>query len=114
MKNFMNQEMNPANLKDKMAELDKEFKDYLSDLKFVKRFDDNELKTFSPLDVICDFEQRGLDRVHEVSKAEMKNNEDGLKKLLANMLQHCRPGVLSDEDVDQLSGINGREMRSGF
>lgn len=104
--------MNPANLKDKMAELDAEFKDYLSGLKFVKRFDDNDLKTFSPLDVVCHFEQRGLGKVHEVSKAEMKNNDDGLKKLLANMLQHCRPGVLTDDDVDQLSGINGREMRS--
>jgi hypothetical protein len=86
----------------------------LSGLKFIKTFDDNELRTLSPLDVVRYFEQRGLDKVHEVSKSEMQNNDDGLKKLLANMLQHCRPGVLSDEDVDQLSGINGREMRSGF
>lgn len=100
-----------ANLAGKMAELDEEFKDFLSDLKFRRDFVDNDLKTFSPLDVVVDFEQRGLQKVREVSKSEMLNNEDGMRKLLANMLHQCRPGVLSDEDVEQLSGINGREVR---
>lgn len=102
---------NEASLKDKMAELDHEFKGFLGGLKFRKGLEDNSLKTFSPLDVVSDFEQRGLQRVKEVSKSEMLRNEDGMRKLLANMLQHCRPGVLSDEDVEQLSGINGREAR---
>lgn len=100
-----------ANLAGKMAELDEEFKGFLSDLKFRRDFADNDLKTFSPLDVVVDFEQRGLQKVREVSRSEMLNNEDGMRKLLANMLQQCRPGVLSDEDVEQLSGINGREVR---
>ena len=100
---------NEANLKNKMAELDEEFKDFLSGLRFRRDFVDNELKTFSPLDMVAGFEQRGLQRVHEVTKPEMQSNEDGMRKLLANMLHQCRPGSLSDEDVEQLSGINGRE-----
>jgi hypothetical protein len=102
------------NLKEKLAVLDGEFKDFLQGLKYSKTFPGAELQTFSPVDALCDFEQHGLQKLREVSSEEIMQNEDGLKKLLANMLQHCRPGVLSNEDVDQLSGINGREINVGL
>lgn len=100
-------------LQEKLAEVDEEFKTFLNGLKFIKEFSETELHTFSPLDVVGSFQQRGLQRVREVGREEMVNNNDGMRKLLANMLHQCRPGMLSEDDVEQLSGINGREMRGG-
>lgn len=99
------------NLTEKMAELDHEFKDFMQGLKFVKVYDDDRLQTYSPLEAVSDFEQRGIQKIREVNSDEMMNNEDGMRKLLANMLNHCRPGLLDQEDMEQLSGINGREAR---
>ena len=90
---------------------DRDFKNFLEGLKFVRKFSEDQMATFSPLDVISDFEHRGLQRLSELSPDEMMGNESGLKKLLANMLQQCRPGSLTNDDVDQLSGINGREAQ---
>ena len=105
-------------LTQKMSKLENEFRHFMAGLKYVHDFSDAEsddrLSTFSPLDVISTFEHRGLQRVAEVSPEEMMNNENGLKKLLANMLHQCRPDALSSEDVDQLAGINGREVRASL
>lgn len=95
-------------LKEKMAEVDQEFSEFLADLTFTKSHD---LQTFSPLDAVQDFELRGLQRVEEVSRDEMMADDAGMRKLLANMLAQCKPGLLSQEDLEQLSGINGRDLR---
>ena len=102
-------------LKSRFEALDVEFQDVMADLAFVKNLEsDTQMSTFSPLEVVEDFEQRGLQRVKEVSHDEMLNDDGGMRKLLANMLSQCRPGALSQDDVEQLSGINGREMRGGL
>jgi len=99
------------NLDEKLKEIDNEFKSYLSTLTIKKEFNnDDKLGTFSPLDAVADFEQDGIQAVREVSRDEMLANDGGVKKLLANMLSACKPGSLSDEDVTQISGINGRDL----
>jgi hypothetical protein len=40
----------------------------------------------------------------------MMSDSNGFNKLLANMFAHCEPGTLSDEDINQISGINGRDI----
>lgn len=97
-------------LKFDMDALDLEFKDFLKQLSYEKFFEDNKLHTYSPLDEVGRFEQRGVQRVHEISRAEMLENSNGMKKLLANMLSQCKPDALTPEDVEHLSGINGRDL----
>lgn len=99
------------NLKEKFEDLDRQFSELLQDLNQESPYDDNRLSTYSPIQIICGFEPKGLQQIKEVSTQEMMNNSEGLRKLLANMLSQCQPGMLSHEDVEQLSGINGREMR---
>lgn len=87
-----------------------EFEDFLKAMGALKE-DENNLQTYSPLEMVHDFEQRGLQKIKEVSHDEMLNDDDGLRKLLANMLAQCKPGALSDTDIERLGGINGREVR---
>lgn len=101
-----------SELNNRLSEVDAEFGDILSLLGVERDLNDGMLTTFSPLDALCDFEKQGLQAVPEVSKDEMFENNDAMKKLLANMLAQCSPGSLSDEDLVQISGINGREVNS--
>jgi len=100
-----------SGLNDSLAAVDNEFKDFLGGLAFKKA---HGVSTYSPLDAVEGFEQRGLQQVREVSSKEMMKDGDALQKLLANMLAHCKPGQLSDEDLEQLSGINGREVAAAL
>lgn len=95
------------NLTEQMLAVETEFHNLLGQLTFKK---EHQLQTYSPLDAVQGFQFKGLQQVAEPTRNEMLENETGMHKLLANMLAHCRPGLLSQEDVDQLSGINGREM----
>lgn len=97
-------------LDQRLADIDQEFKDFMGELVFKKEIGPENLKTFSPLDAVAGFSQKGLSALAEVNREEMIQNDDGFKKLLANMLGHCRPGALSDDDLEQISGINGREL----
>lgn len=99
-------------LKEQFEALDKQFNEFLQDLAQESIYEDNRLSTYRPVQITRCFEPKGLQRVREVSTQEMMDNSEGMRKLLANMLSQCRPGVLSDEDMEQMSGINGREMRS--
>lgn len=108
-KNKLN--LKTGDLKSQFAELDRQFHEMLKDLNQDPTYEDNRLSTYNPLQIVCGFEQRGLQKMKEVSKEDMMSNSEGLRKLLANMLAQCRPGVLTNEDMEQLSGINGREMR---
>ncbi|OVE81337.1 hypothetical protein BVY03_03900 [bacterium K02(2017)] len=98
----------------KLKAVDEEFKDFLNGLSFKKDIEHDKLKTFSPLDAVANFEQRGLQAVKEPSSEEMLANDIGFTKLLANMLAECKPGALSDDDLNQFSGINGREVHAGL
>lgn len=98
------------NLSSRLADVDEEFRDYLTGLSFRKEMAHEKLSTFSPLEAVEDFEMRGLFAIAEPTRDEMLANEQGFSKLLANMLNQCRPGALSQDDVEQLSGINGREL----
>lgn len=103
----------PMTLGMRLQAVDEEFKGYLHTLTFKKSLVlGDKLHTYSPLDAVMDFELRGISRVAEVDREGMMGNEMGMKKLLANMLAACQPGALSEEDVAQLSGINGRELTS--
>lgn len=102
------------NLSNKLANIDAEFKDFLSTLVFKREQAPEQLKTFSPLDAVEDFEHRGLNAVAEVTRDEMLNNDNAFNKLLANMLGQCNPGALSDDDLQQITGINGREVHAGL
>lgn len=88
------------------------FTAYLQQMEYLKTFGQNELKTYSPLDQVGHFEQNVLQSIREVSQQEMISDTQAIKRLLANMLVHCQPGSLDAEDVQQLSGINGREIFS--
>lgn len=112
MKNL--QKIAPQGLSSKLAEVDDEFKDFLGALNFEREVGHDKLKTFSPLDAVADFEQRGIHAVREVSRDEMLANDQSMNKLLANMLKECRPGALSDEDLNLITGINGREVQAGL
>ena len=103
-----------SNLSTKLSQVDEEFKDFLSDLTHDNEHGSDKLTTFSPLDAVADFDKRGLQAIAEVSKDEMLADDNGMRKLLTNMLAQCRPGSLSDEDIAQLSGINGREVNAGL
>jgi hypothetical protein len=100
-----------SELSRKILALNAEFRDFLASVVYTKVI--RGQKTYSPLDAISSFEQTGLQAIKEVSREEMFNNNDGIKKLLANMLSLCQPGSLSAEDVEHLSGINGREIHVG-
>lgn len=100
----------PNELDGKLMEIDNEFKDFLAGLTHDKHFGPDKLKTFSPLDAILDFECEGLQAVSEVGKDEMMNNDNGMRKLLANMIGQCNPDALSEADLIHLSGINGRDV----
>ena len=97
-------------LNDKLATIDEEFKDYLSTLVFRRDFVEEDLRTFSPLNAVMDFEPRGLQAIEEVTREEMLQHDSAFHKLLANMLYHCKPGSLTADDVEQIAGINGREI----
>ena len=73
---------------------------------------DMKMRTFSPLNMVHDFTQRGINKVEEVSFDEMMANQEGMQKLLANMLAQCSPDSLSAEDTEFLSGINGRKAQA--
>lgn len=111
--------MNPVkieslSLTSKLQAVDEEFKDFLSGLAFKREFGHDKLGTYSPLDAVEDFELRGLGRVAEPTRNEMLSNEKGFHKLLANMLAQCQPGSLSDDDLLQITGINGREIAAAL
>lgn len=95
------------NLTEQMQAAENEFHTLLANLTFKK---DHQLQTYSPLDAVQGFQINAAKQTPEATRAEMIGNEMGMRKLLANMLAHCKPGLLSQDDVDQLSGINGREM----
>ncbi len=97
-------------LNGKLMEIDNEFKDFLASLTHDKHFGSDKLKTFSPLDAVLDFECQGLQAISEVNKDEMMNNDNGMRKLLANIIGQCNPDALSEADLIQLSGINGRDI----
>jgi len=101
-------------LNQKLSKVDEEFKDFLGGLSFKKEGQHENLKTFSPLDSVADFEQRGIHAVSEVSHDEMLADDQAMNKLLANMLNVCQPGSLSEEDMNHISGINGREVNAGL
>jgi predicted flavoprotein YhiN len=105
---------NKVSLKDRLNDVDKEFKEFLSELTYKKEVGGEKLKTFSPLDAVSSFEKRGLQSIEEVSRDEMFNNNRAMNKILANMLNQCQPGSLSEEDYTQISGINGREVASAY
>lgn len=96
-------------LKEQMDNLNVEFDEFLKELTFTKEHD---LRTFSPLDAVQSFELQGLQRISEPTRDEVLANDHGMRKLLANMLAHCQPGLLSEEDMEQLSGINGRQAQA--
>ncbi len=95
------------NLTEQMNAAENEFHTLLAQLTFKK---EHQLQTYSPLDAVQGFQIKAEPQAAEATRAEMLDNEMGMRKLLANMLAHCKPGLLSQDDVDQLSGINGREM----
>lgn len=99
-----------SELNGKLMEIDNEFKDFLASLTHDKQFGPDKLKTFSPLDAVLDFQCEGLQAIAEVSKDEMMNDDNGMRKLLANMIGQCNPEALSEADLIQLSGINGRDV----
>ncbi len=101
-------------LEDKLEQVDNEFKDFLASLSYKREFGPDKLRTFSPLDAVADFEQYGIQSVREVTREEMLEQDAGINKLLANMLDQCQPGALSEEDVKQITGINGREVHAGL
>lgn len=103
-----------GSLKEEFDRLNIEFKEFLKNLTSAGEAQDSHLSTYNPLDIVSGFEPRGLQRVDEIDTDEMLANEKGLKKLLANMLSHCKPGTLNEEDVEILSGINGREVGNDF
>lgn len=109
-----NQLVNLKTLGEKLTDIDLEFKDVLASLIYQEGIGHEKLKTFSPLDEVAHFELRGIQAVPEVKRDEMLANDEGFSKLLANMLNQCRPGALSDEDYTQISGINGREIHADF
>lgn len=100
-----------SELSRKILALNDEFRDYLASIVYAKVVGGDKV-TYSPLDAISTFEQHGLQAVKEVSWEEMFDNNNGMKRLLANMLSLCQPGCLSDEDMEHLSGINGREIHA--
>jgi hypothetical protein len=69
------------------------------------------LGTFSPLNAVSEFTPRGIQAIEEISREEMLKQDRAFHKLLANMLYHCQPGALTDDDMEQISGINGRELQ---
>lgn len=97
-------------LNDKLNDVEDEFRLFMKDLSFKRDSFHDKLKTFSPLDAVEDFEHRGLQALAEVTRDEMLANDNGFNKLLANMLAECKPGALSDDDLVQITGINGREI----
>lgn len=101
-----------SELSRRILALNDEFRDYLANIFYAKVVGSDKM-TYSPLDAVNTFEQHGLQALKEVSREEMFNDNDGMKKLLANMLSLCQPGSLSQEDVEHLSGINGREIHAG-
>lgn len=103
-----------GSLKEEFDRLHVEFKEFLKNLTSSGEIQDSHLSTYNPLDIVSGFEPRGLQRVDEIGTEEMLANEKGLKKLLANMLSHCKPDALNEEDVEILSGINGREVGSNL
>ena len=103
-----------SELSGRLLEIDNEFKDFLAGLSHDKHFGPDKLKTFSPLDAVSDFQCDGLYSVGEVGKEEMMNNDNGMRKLLANMIAQCNPEALSEADLIQLSGINGRDIDRGL
>lgn len=103
-----------SELNGKLIEIDNEFKYFLAGLTHDKHFGADKLKTFSPLDAVLDFQCEGLQAISEVSKDEMMNNDDGMRKLLANMIGQCNPDALSEADLIHLSGINGRDVGTGL
>lgn len=90
-----------------MSQASGNFKDLLQQLSFQK---EHLLETYSPISALSQFELNQNTAEAEITPIEMQNNETGMRKLLANMLAQCKPGILSDDDMDQLSGINGREF----
>lgn len=100
-----------SELSRKILALNDEFRDYLANIFYTKVVGGDKM-TYSPLAAVLTFEQHGLQAVKEVSREEMFSDNDGMKKLLANMLSLCQPGSLSDEDMEHLSGINGREIHA--
>ena len=101
-------------LNDKLSDIDNEFKDFLAGLTYQRQDLPDKLKTFSPLDAVADFEQTGLQAVPEITREEMLSQETSFNKLLANMLSQCKPDALSEDDYNQISGINGREVQVGL
>lgn len=99
-------------LNGKLMEIDHEFRDFLASLSHDKHFALNKLKTFSPLDAVLDFHCEGLQSVAEVGKEQMMNDDNGMRRLLANMIGQCNPEALSESDLIQLSGINGRDVNT--
>ena len=88
----------------------REFGDVFQELVFNKGYSEEKLSTFSPLDSLDAVTKSSTARSGEVGREDMMANEAGMRKLLANMLQQCKPGLLSESDMEQLSGINGREV----
>lgn len=101
-----------TSLSEQLSAVDEEFKGFLASLIYKREFGPENLKTFSPLDAVANFEHQGIQAVREPTREEMMAHDTGFKKLLANMLNHCRPGALSDDDYNLISGINGREVHA--
>lgn len=101
----------PSELCARMMEIDVEFRDFLASMVYKKSV--GNISTYSPLDAVEEFKQDGLQAIREPNREEMLGDGDGMKKLLANMLALCQPGSLSEADMEQLSGINGREIATG-
>ncbi|MBF0103848.1 MAG: hypothetical protein HQM16_00860 [Deltaproteobacteria bacterium] len=114
MKNNRLQTIEGMHLDTRLQAVDAEFKDFLADILYKREFGPDKLKTFSPLDAVADFAQKGILSVKEVSRDEMLGNNNAFNKLLANMLAECKPGALSDDDLNQITGINGREIHAGL
>ena len=109
-----NKKSESLNLKDQFVALDQEFTEFLKELSHDPLYENTHLSTYNPLQIVKGFEPRGLQCVREIGTEEMMIDSGGMKKLLANMLSHCRPGALRDDDVEQMAGINGREMRQNL
>jgi hypothetical protein len=77
---------------------------------YVPEFRPTELGPFSPLDALLDFVCDEASIVDEPDCRMMMRDEGGFRKLLANMFALCEPDALSEEDIQQLSGINGRDI----